>query len=140
MALEPQKLARDPHQARLYFVREKGYYGMGAAPRIKVDGEPVGSVANGSYISVDRPPGQHTIRVEPPIALGYFEADVQVAAGRTYYYEVGPDPIMPAEAIYPHMANNVGRPMNGRGFPGGWRFNLMDAGAGAAELAKLKAQ
>ena len=49
-AIESQSRQKDVRLARLIFLREKGAFGAGAtmAANIKVDGKPVGSVANGS--------------------------------------------------------------------------------------------
>jgi Protein of unknown function (DUF2846) len=55
---------------------------------IKVNGEVVGKIAPDSYFFIDRKPGTYTLGVEPPLDFTYFEADVQVAAGRTYYYSI----------------------------------------------------
>ena len=121
-------------------MREAGHYGFGAAPRLKIDGQLIGTLSNGSYIVVDRPPGKHTLRIEPPIALGYFETDVQVAAGQAYYFEVGPDTTVPISAVFAPAAKNVGQLMPGRRFNSSWQFNKLDAKTGAAEIAKLKSR
>src|SRR5262249_9739711 len=55
---------------------------------IKVNGDVVGKIAPDSYFFIDRKPGTYTLRIEPPFDFTYFEADVQVAAGGTYYYSV----------------------------------------------------
>jgi hypothetical protein len=138
-ALEPPK-QQGSGPAKLYFLREQGNYGFGASPRVKVDGDLIGTLASGSFVVVDRPAGKHTLRIEPPIALGYFETDVQVAAGQTYYFEVGPDTTVPITTIFAPAANNVGQPMAGRRFNSSWQLNRLDAKTGAAELAKLKGQ
>ena len=55
---------------------------------VKVDGQVVGKIAPDSYFFVDRQPGSYTLKVEPPFDWTYFETDVQVAAGSTYYYAI----------------------------------------------------
>ena len=138
-AIEPQKAAGAARQAKLYFLREDGHCCFGAAPRIKIDGQLIDTLSSGSYVVVERPVGKHTLRVEPPVPLGYFETDVELGAG-TYYFEVGPDQSMRITAMFLSAANNVGRPMPGRRFNSAWQFNAMDTKTGAAEIAKLKPQ
>ena len=61
-ALDPPKQQGSGH-AKLYFLREDGSYGFGAAPRVKIDGQLIGSLSNGSYVVVERPAGKHTLRL-----------------------------------------------------------------------------
>jgi hypothetical protein len=138
-ALEPQKGAQNQRSARLYFLRQDGFFSMGSAARIRVNGKAIGSITNGSYIVVDRPAGSYTLSVDPGIDFGSFEVDVQVSEGASYYYEVGPRHYAPAQDLALRLAaKNVGQPMQGRGFMGGVYFNSLDATTGAAEIAKLK--
>jgi Protein of unknown function (DUF2846) len=136
-AAQSQAAPRETRSARLYFIRESSGYGMGARPGIKINGQAVGSLDRGSYFFIDRPPGRYTLRIEPPVPLGYFETDVTVAAGRTYYYEAGPEHSSTAGVLLPILAGNVGKPMTGRSFNSGWQFNSLDAATGAAEVKKL---
>ena len=53
---------------------------------IKIDEKVAGNIGPDSYFFVDRQPGTYTLKVEPPFDFTYFETDVQVAAGGTYYY------------------------------------------------------
>ena len=70
-----------------------------------------------------------------------FETEVTVAAGQTYYYEIGvatsPTGAGWGSAL---LMGNVGKRMDGRGSFGGnsYQFNSMDAATGAAEVRKLK--
>jgi hypothetical protein len=136
---ESQTVTQDRANARIYFLRQKSIHGLGVSPTIKIDGQTVGSVANGSYFFVDRPAGQHTIRAEPPIPLEYFEADIDVAAGGTYYFEVGPFSSPTRGVLLPVLAGNKGEPIKGRGIHGPWVFKSLDTATGANEIAKLKA-
>jgi uncharacterized protein DUF2846 len=76
----------------MYFLREKGVLGAlgGSAPtaELNLDGKPVDAVTNGGYIFVDRPPGTYRLSVQSGISLA-FETDVQVSAGRDYYFNIG---------------------------------------------------
>src|ERR1700759_3422213 len=79
-ALESQTSQRDARMARLYFLREKGLLGSlggsAAATEIKVDGRVVGTLSNGSYIYVDRPPGVHKLSVSTSLSMA-FETEMQ---------------------------------------------------------------
>jgi len=100
-------------------------------------------LANGAYLAVERPPGRYTIRVEPVLPTGFYEADITVAPGGTYYFEIGPGRhaagfgIIP-DLIEPGLGGNKGTPVPGRSFNAAFRFNQLDAATGAAEVAKLK--
>jgi hypothetical protein len=85
---ESQSKQHDPHQARLYFIWPRSMMLKTSTLDIKVNGEVVGKIAPDSYFFIDRKPGTYTLGVEPPLDFTYFEADVQVAAGRTYYYSI----------------------------------------------------
>jgi len=91
-AIESQSKQRDSRQARMYFLREQGVLGAlggkAAAAEIKVDGKTVGSVTNGSYIFVDRPPGLYKLSVQAGISMA-FETDLQAEAGKAYYFNIG---------------------------------------------------
>jgi len=92
-AVESQTRQRDGRLARLYFLREKGLIGAmggtGAGAEIKVDGKSVGTVANGSYIFVDRPPGRYALSVENKVSMA-FETEIQAESGQNYYFNIGP--------------------------------------------------
>ena len=76
----------------MYFLREQGVLGAlgGGAPaaEIKVDGKPVGSVTNGSYIFVDRSPGLYKLAVQSGMSMA-FETEAQVEAGKSYSFNIG---------------------------------------------------
>jgi hypothetical protein len=81
-AMESQTKQRDPHLARLYFIRPSGWMAQGGTIGIKVNGQNVGGIAHGSYMFVDRQPGVYTLEVAPPADwAANFQTDVQLAAG-----------------------------------------------------------
>jgi hypothetical protein len=144
--LESQSKPRDARLARLYFIRPGGMVMRFAIFDIKVDGKVVGKIAHDSYLFVDRQPGTYTLRVEPPADWTYFETEVQVAAGGTYYYTTsvnsGEIPISGGGFVTMHQPH-PGTPMQPKG--GGISFasvklNSLDPGAAAVEIAKLDAQ
>jgi len=147
-AIESQSSQRDARLARIYFLREKGIIGAlggtAAATEIKVDEKVVGSVTNGSYIFVDRPPGFHKLSVKTALSMA-FETDVQVAAGREYYFNIGvPTTGAPGTDLLNQVAaGGKGQQMRAQSpFPAvfsGAAFYSLDPAAGAAEIARLKA-
>src|SRR5262245_8660444 len=90
--MESQSAQRDPRLARLYFIWPLSAMLRTGTFDIKVDGRVVGKIAPDSYFFVDRQPGTYTLKVEPPFDWTYFEADVQVTAGGTYYYAINVKP------------------------------------------------
>jgi hypothetical protein len=139
--LESQSKQRDPRLARLYFIFPRSMMFRTATYDIKVDGQVVGKVAPDSYLFVDRQPGTYTLKVEPPFDWTYYETEVQVAAGGTYYYAIS---VKSSQgAISALIQPNVGAPMQPKG--GGISFayvrlNSLDPTTAAAEMAKLDAQ
>jgi hypothetical protein len=132
----------------MYFLREEGVLGAlgGTTPaaEIKVDGKAVGSVTNGSYIFVERSPGIHKLSVQAGLSLA-FETDVQVDAGREYYFNIGvPKTGAPGQDLLNQVyAGGKGEEMQGqsplmRGFSAAVLYSL-DPSTGAAEVQRLKA-
>jgi Protein of unknown function (DUF2846) len=147
-AIESQSKQRDSRQARMYFLREQGALGAlgGAAPaaEIKVDGKTVGSVTNGSYIFVDRPPGPYKLSVQAGISMA-FETDVQVEAGKAYYFNIGVPRTgaFGTDLINQAYAGGSGQQMRGQsalssGFSAAVLYSL-DPSAGTAAIEGLKA-
>jgi hypothetical protein len=87
-ALERQSKQKDTRLARLYFIWPRSAMIKMGTIDIKVNGEVAGKIGPDSYFFIDRKPGTYTLKVEPPFDFSYFEADVQVAAGGTYYYSI----------------------------------------------------
>ena len=147
-AIESQSKQRDSRLARMYFLREQGVLGAlgGGAPaaEIKVDGRPVGSVTNGSYIFVDRSPGLYKLAVQSGISMA-FETEAQVEAGKAYYFNIGvPRTGAPGtDLINQAYAGGSGQQMQAQsplstGFSAAVLYNL-DPAAGAAAIGQLKA-
>jgi hypothetical protein len=141
---ESQKKPRDARLARLYFIWPRSMMLKTGTVDIKVDGQVAGKIAPDSYFFVDRPPGTYTLKVEIPFDFSYFESDVQVAAGATYYYAVT---ITPAEVpltgggfvTLSHPQHGV--PMQAKtGAFATYKLNVLDPATAAAEMTKLNAQ
>ena len=147
-AIESQSKQRDTRLARMYFLREQGVLGAlgGSTPaaEVKVDGKTVGTVTNGSYIFVDRSPGPYKLSVQSGISLA-FETEVQVEAGKAYYFNIGvPKTGAPGtDLLNQAYAGGSGQQMRTQsplsaGFSGAVFYSL-DPAAGAAEIQGLKA-
>jgi hypothetical protein len=141
VALEPQNRSLDARQARLHFIRQpSAIAGLLTYPTvdIKVDGKPVGTLTTGSFVIADRPPGTHTISVAGNRfdTVG-FETEIQVQAGASYYFEIGPivrinNDLLMQEAMV------SGRPLTGRyNDHSGFMFYSLDVTTGAASVASL---
>jgi Protein of unknown function (DUF2846) len=141
-ALEPQNRSLDGRQARLYFVRHaNAVAGLMTYPTVslKVDGKPVGSLATGAFIFVDRPGGLHTINVAGSVhdKTG-FETEIQVDAGRSYYFEIGPIVRINNDGFVRAIMEVSGRPLTGRySDHSGFMFYSLDVSAGEAAVANL---
>src|SRR5262249_34810402 len=109
---------------------------------IKVNGEVVGKIAPDSYFFIDRKPGTYTLRIEPPFDFTYFEADVQVTAGATYYYSVNSQaatvPMAGGGFVTLNPTPPTGGPMEAKGGTmATYKLRAMDAAAAAAAMKDL---
>ena len=148
-AVESQTKQRDAQLARLYFLREKGLVGAmggtGPGAEIKIDGSSVGTVANGTYIFADRPPGRHILSVENRVSMGSFETEVQVDAGQAYYFSIAPASGggMGQELLNQGFWGGQGEPMQTRSplspAMSGVALRRLDPSTGAGVLNDLKA-
>jgi len=75
-------------QARIVVMRpEKGFFGWGdRALPVKLDGEAMGDLMTGAYVSLDRPPGRHQLSVDLWDIPGVSRHDFNAAPGRVYYF------------------------------------------------------
>jgi hypothetical protein len=136
-SLESQTKAQDRGLARIYFLRESTYLAMAVAPSLKVDGQEVGQVGNGSYFFVDRPPGTHTVTLETPMTPGRFAAEVKLRAGGIYYLRIAP---RVESYLIGAAAGVVGLLIEASVSENSGAFSLLpiDERSGAALLAQLK--
>lgn len=77
-------------QSRIVVIRpEKVFFGWGdRALPVVLDGQPMGDVLTGNYLSADRPAGAHQLSVSLWEQPGVSQRDFTAAAGRTYYFAV----------------------------------------------------
>ena len=145
-ALEPQDQLLDARQARIYFFRQaRNPTDMGGftAADVRIDGKPIGSLAPGTtvYIVADRPEGAHKITVGRPGDAAGFDADVQIDASTSYYFEIAPAVEMNVPQARLDALDIKGRPVAGRFTASSpFMFFSLDAIAGAGMITRLKAQ
>jgi hypothetical protein len=75
-------------QARLTFFRESAAVGFVASTRVRIDGQTVGKLDNGTAFYVDRPPGAIAVTVDYPYSPGKYTIPVKTEAGREYFFRV----------------------------------------------------
>lgn len=138
---EPQSKPQGARLARLYFLREKGYSALVAG--IKIDGKQVGSVSKGFYFAVSKPPGRYKITCVNSLSADY-EVEVQIEAGRTYYFGVGvPQHYAPGQNLLNQaLAGSSGRQLPATspfasGFAGAALYQI-DAAEGPAIISQMK--
>jgi len=75
-------------QSRVIVIRpEKGFMGWGdRGVPIALDGQPMGELLTGNYLTADRPPGRHQLTAELWDQPGTSRHDFTAAPGRTYYF------------------------------------------------------
>lgn len=140
-AAEPQPKQQAARVARLYFLRERGLWGLES--KIKIDGQLVGAVSKGLYFSVNKPPGRYRLTCVNPLAMD-FEADVQIEGGQIYYFGVGtPQGGAPAQALANHIVSgSSGRQLQSTsplmsGFSAAVLYQI-DAAEGPAIISQMK--
>ena len=149
--LKPETAAkpspRASGQATIYFILSNSFGGaiwgrLAATPDIKVDGRNVGRLVTGTYLSVNRPPGHHTLGIDVSGIFGTasWESDVVLAAGQSYFFQIGPKP---TGAIGQDLANALvqntrGQFVPGHGFMASFSFYSLDIEHGRAEIANPK--
>ena len=144
--MESQSKQRDSRHARLYFIWPRSAMLRTSTFDIKVSGQVVGKIAPDSYFFVDRQPGTYTLKVEPPFDWAYFETDVHVTAGKTYYYAINVKPAYVPIAgggvvgVMTLSHPQIGAPMQPKESSmsfATYKLNALDPTTAAAEMAKL---
>jgi hypothetical protein len=137
--LESQTKVQAAGQGRIYFVRGDQFIAMGSAPSISVNGQPVGTIGNNSYLFVDREPGLYRINLETVMSFGQYAIEVPVRAGSTSYVEVAPrGGNITATAVGGMVGGLMESAAAGEGKGGPFSLALMDQAAGAALLQQIK--
>lgn len=79
-----------PEMARLVFIREPHYAGKLISARIKIDGNTVGKLDDGSVIYVDHSPGTVTLSADFVFYPGNSTIAADLRPGQTYFLLVSP--------------------------------------------------
>ena len=143
-ALEPQGRARSGQNARSYLIRPDSWVGKLAVYAVEIDGKNVGKVANGSFLSVDRPPGPHQIVVAPLLDFAGARHTFHAEAGRSYYFVINVKSSTTAVVsgsfvmAIPLPGTSVGKPTGERNFLSGIYLGALDDAEGRAMIAALK--
>jgi hypothetical protein len=127
--------------ATIYFVRAAGLKGFWV-PDIVIDGQKIGALLPASVLVARRPTGHHAIDIPAfSIISGSLHSEIDVAAGQTYYLELGPYVDAPGTQILVSLMS-AGAGLRGKLLPGSggssWRFYELDAEAGRELIAKAK--
>jgi Protein of unknown function (DUF2846) len=78
-------------QSRIVVLREKGYAGLtDPGWDVKLDGGPMTELKTGTYVYVDRPPGQHQLSATAALFPGVSQRDIPTESGRTYFFLARP--------------------------------------------------
>jgi hypothetical protein len=138
-AFEPQNRSVDARHARIYFIRQPTVLSGLGLPDIKINGKLVGSLAAGSYIVADRPPGPYTISIYAGLDEAGSHADIQVEPGMSYYFELGRVVKMNIDLLTLQSMGVTGRPLPGRYNNSPMMFYVLEGTAGPASIEKIKA-
>ena len=140
-ALEPQHKQLASRNARIFILRPGAIPGGAQSVTVKVNGTTVGSVANNSYLSVDRPPGRYKIEASFPFSLGSGnEHEAEVQAGRSYYFvfNVAGTAVISSGIYIPLHGSAVGKQVSSTDFLTGSHLAELDASSGPAVLSRLR--
>jgi Protein of unknown function (DUF2846) len=140
-----QSKPRDARLARLYFIWPRSWMFKSGKLDIKLNGAVVAKVGPDSYVFIDHKPGTYTLRVEPPFDFTYFEADVKIAAGGTYYYSVNSRgaavPLIGGGFVTMNPTPTTGTSLEPKsGAMATYQLRVMDAAAAAAAMKDLDAR
>jgi hypothetical protein len=141
-ALEPQHTQLAPRNARIFILRPGAIAGAVHAVTVKINGAKVGSIANNSYLSVDRPPGRYKIEASFSLTIGNGnEHETEVEAGRSYYFVFNaPGMTVAGNGLFMHLPGPaLGKQVGSRDYWVGTYLGQLDASTGAAALSNLKA-
>jgi hypothetical protein len=140
----PSLGALTPGMGRIVVMRkEKGFVALyDRSFDIKLDGQGMGDLMTGGFVSADRPPGHHQVTAELWDIPGTTKHDVSVAAGHTYYLvaklDEGVNRVNWVAMVSP-AATLVGRAVEFGGEHGAIGLTALSEPEGKAALAALGA-
>src|SRR6478752_7142437 len=78
-------------RSRIVVLREKGYGGItDPGWDVKLDNGPMADLKTGTYVYLDRPPGQHHLSATAAMFPGVSEREFSTQPGRTYFFLARP--------------------------------------------------
>jgi hypothetical protein len=83
----PGLYAVAPDQARVYLYRRSALAAYAQGFEVRIDGKPLGTLANASYLTLALKPGQHELQVAPGGMAGVIGAHIDVKPGKAVFYE-----------------------------------------------------
>lgn len=78
-------------QSRIIVTRDTSLLYMGGAAEVSVDGALIASLARGASVLKDVPAGLRRLSVHAPMTVGAYTSTFDLAAGKTYEFEVSPN-------------------------------------------------
>jgi uncharacterized protein DUF2846 len=135
-----------PGQARIVVFRERRHGALddiAAGWPVMLDGEPFGSLKNGTYVYADRPTGRHQLQCDWDLFPGVTRQDLTLAAGRTYFFHARlserAKTLMAAQAFGGLAGFAVGAAVtSGDGNSGPLDFALLDEAAATAAMSEVQ--
>lgn len=130
-------------EGRLILVRETQFVGsMDGGYPVSLDGQPVGDLRTGTFVVRDVPAGRHELSVSRWSFPGVTKLDVNIASGRTYFYEANLSERSKALMVG-SMAGLAGWAAtavatSGNDNSGPVEFVLLDEAAGRQMIAELR--
>jgi len=138
-------LAQGGGKARIYVLRGSALPGAIYDATVLLNDVKAGSVANGSYVAIDRPPGRYKMKIRfTAIDLSPPEHTFHASAGHTYYFSLNSaaTPFYLGHGVFFSVpGSNMGKRV-GEHNPllSSFHIGQLDARAGAAALAQFKAR
>ncbi len=77
--------------SRIVITRDTSLLYMGGAAEVSVDGQKIASLGRGASVLRDVPAGLRRLSVHAPMTVGNYSAAFDLAAGKTYEFEVSPN-------------------------------------------------
>jgi hypothetical protein len=133
-------------QARIVVFRERQngpLDDIAAGWPVMLDGQPFGSLKNGTYVYADRPTGRHQLQCDWDLFPGVTRQDVTLAAGRTYFFQARMSErakkLMAAQAVGGLAGFAVGAAVtSGDGNTGPLDFVPLDAAAATVPMSEAR--
>jgi Protein of unknown function (DUF2846) len=130
-------------EGRIVVLLEKGYAGVfDQGYPVSLDNEPIGELRTGTFVYGDRPPGRHELSVNQWDFPGVTKQEVNVVAGRTYFFVTKQSERSKAMKVG-SFAGLTGMAVtaiatSGNANPGPVDFDPLDEAAGMRAISELR--